>query len=90
MLKPTKNACSDFARCLKLDSDSHDYYYYHVAFANRELGFYDTALENYRLWIRIGGSKRNDLDSACADFAESLIWLLKGCYTSRWRLYEAR
>ena len=85
-----QNARADFESCLTLDRDSHDYYYYHVAFANRELGLYDIALENYRLWIRLGGSKRNELDHASADFAESLIWLLKGCYTLGWQLYETR
>ena len=89
-LNNAQEARIDFENCLSLDPNSHEFYYYHVAFANRCLGLYDTALENYRMWIRIGGSKRNELDHATADFAESLIWLVKGCYTLGWQLYEAR
>lgn len=83
------DALIEFERSLEIDGDLYQYYYLNAA-AYRYLGLNDTALESYRLWIRLGEGKRNKHDHAIADFGESIIWLLKGHYLLGWQLYEAR
>ncbi|MES2546210.1 MAG: tetratricopeptide repeat protein [Pseudomonadota bacterium] len=88
-LNRPQDALAEFERSLAIDGDLYQYYYLGAA-AYRYLGLNDTALENYRLWIRLGEGHRSKHDYAIADFAESIIWLLKGHYLLGWQLYEAR
>lgn len=85
----SEDAILDYEKALSIDGDLYQYYYA-VAFAYRNLGRLDEALEYYRLWGRLGEGKRNKQDRAIADFSESMIWLLKGHYQLGWQLYEGR
>ncbi|MES2501439.1 MAG: tetratricopeptide repeat protein, partial [Pseudomonadota bacterium] len=88
-LNRPQDALAEFKRSLAIDGDLYQYYYLCAA-AYRYLGLNDAAIEHYRLWIRLGEGHRSKHDYALADFAESIIWLLKGHYTLGWQLYEAR